>query len=64
MCNLCSVNYLGEEKKLVHQDCVQSPESGEVGDQENNLERDISPSLQAASEDEEIKSTHRSSTRA
>ena len=55
VCNLCSVDYLGEEKKRVHKDCVQSPESGEVGDKENNLEPDISRPLQEASEDDKIK---------
>ena len=56
VCNLptCSVEYLGDEEKRVHKDCVQSPKSGEAGDQENNLEFDNFLQLQAA-DDIEIK---------
>ena len=56
VCNLptCSVEYLGDEEKRVHKDCVQSPKSGEAGDQENNFECDNFLQPQAA-DDIEIK---------
>lgn len=49
-----SCESLGDEEKRVHKDCVQSPKSGEAGDQENNLEFDNFLQLQAA-DDIEIK---------